>query len=84
MIETKDAVNNLHAELPGLPGTLPSKAEKTTDEKSGPTTANTAGSSDEHFVVHPCNDFIARGDIRFVLLKHGWTSLGVQPDGNEY
>lgn len=84
MIETEDAVNNLRAGLPGLPGTLPPKAEKTTNERSGPTTGNTAGSMNEHFVVHPCYDFIARGDIRAVLLKHGWTSLGVQPDGNEH
>ena len=33
---------------------------------------------------HPGNDFIARGDIRPVLQKHGWTSGGVHPDGNEY
>ncbi len=33
---------------------------------------------------HPGDDFNARGDVRAVLQKHGWTSLGVQPDGNEY
>ena len=51
MIETKDAVNNLRVGLPGLPGTLPPKAEKTTNERSGPTTGNTAGSMNEHFAL---------------------------------
>ena len=39
---------------------------------------------DEHFENRPGDDFNARGDVRAVLQKHGWTSLGVQPDGNEY
>ena len=39
---------------------------------------------DEHFAERPGDDFNARGDIRTILIKHGWTSLGVQPDGNEY
>ncbi len=51
MIETEDAVNNLRVGLPGVPGTLPPKAEKTTDERSGPTTGNTAGTMNEHFAL---------------------------------
>lgn len=39
---------------------------------------------DEHFENHPGDDFNARGDVRAVLQKHGWMSLGIQPDGNEY
>ena len=39
---------------------------------------------DEHFENHPGDDFNARGDVRAVLLKHGWMSLGIQPDGNEH
>ena len=42
------------------------------------------GCPDEHFENRPGDDFNARGDVRAVLQKHGWTSLGVQPDGNEY
>lgn len=42
------------------------------------------GCPDEHFENRPGDDYNARGDIRAVLQKHGWTSLGVQPDGNEY
>ena len=37
-----------------------------------------------NFAERPGDDFNARGDIRTILIKHGWTSLGVQPDGNEY
>ena len=42
------------------------------------------GTPDEHSENRPGDDFNTRGDVRAVLLKHGWTSLGVQPDGNEY
>ena len=36
------------------------------------------------FTDRPGDDFNARGDVRSVLIKHGWTSLGVQSDGNEH
>lgn len=36
------------------------------------------------FEQRPGDDFNGRGDIRPCLEKHGWVSLGVQPDGNEY
>ena len=36
------------------------------------------------FAERPGDDFNARGDVRAILLKHGWTSLGVQSDGNEH
>lgn len=44
--------------------------------------ADTACGND--FTDRPGDEFNARGDIRPVLVKHGWTSLGVQPDGNEH
>ena len=37
-----------------------------------------------NFAERPGDDFNARGDIHTILIKHGWTSLGVQPDGNEH
>lgn len=43
-----------------------------------------AGCPDEHPENRPGDDYNARGDVRAVLQKHGWTSLGIQPDGNEY
>ena len=36
------------------------------------------------FTVRPGDDFNTRGDVRAVLQKHGWTSLDIQPGGNEY
>lgn len=42
------------------------------------------GTPDEHSENRPGDDFNTRGDVRAVLVKHGWTSLGVQPDGNEH
>lgn len=42
------------------------------------------GCPDEHFENRPGDDFNARGDVRAVLQKHGWMSLGIQPNGNEY
>ena len=37
------------------------------------------------FEQRPGDDFIMRGDMRSILIKHGWTPLGVQPDpaGND-
>ena len=35
------------------------------------------------FLVKPGDDWCARGDIRPVLMAHGWKYLGVKPDGNE-
>jgi hypothetical protein len=35
------------------------------------------------FAVRPGDDFCARGDIRPVLVSHGWQLLGSRPDGNE-
>lgn len=35
------------------------------------------------FLVKPGDDWCARGDIRPVLIAHGWKYLGVKPDGNE-
>jgi len=39
---------------------------------------------DSRFEVRPGDDFNVRGDIRKLLLKYGWSTLGVRPDGNEY
>jgi len=41
-------------------------------------------SGSNRFEQRPGDDFIMRGDMRSILIKHGWTPLGVQPDGNEY
>ena len=38
---------------------------------------------DSAFLVKPGDDWCARGDIRPVLMAHGWKYLGVKPDGNE-
>lgn len=38
---------------------------------------------DSAFLVKPGDDWCARGDIRPVLMSHGWKYLGVKPDGNE-
>lgn len=54
------------------------------NEKPEPGMPKPTGCPDEHFENRPGDDFNARGDVRAVLQKHGWTSLGVQPDGNEY
>ena len=54
------------------------------NEKPEPGMPKPIGCPDEHFENRPGDDFNARGDVRAVLQKHGWTSLGVQPDGNEY
>ena len=54
------------------------------NEKPEPGMPKPIGCPDEHFENRPGDDFNARGDVRSVLQKHGWTSLGVQPDGNEY
>lgn len=39
--------------------------------------------ADGAFVVRPGDDYDARGDLRGLLLAHGWTALYVR-DGNEY
>lgn len=54
------------------------------NEKPEPGMPKPTGCPAEHFENRPGDDYNARGDIRAVLQKHGWTSLGVQPDGNEY
>lgn len=36
------------------------------------------------FEQRPGDDFNFRGDVRGLLEHHGWKSLGIQPDGNEY
>ena len=54
------------------------------NEKPEPGMPKPTGCPAEHFENRPGDDFNARGDVRAVLQKHGWTSLGVQPDGNEY
>jgi hypothetical protein len=36
------------------------------------------------FEQRPGDDFNMRGDVRGLLEHHGWQSLGIQPDGNEY
>lgn len=38
---------------------------------------------DSAFLVKPGDDWCARGDVRPVLMAHGWKYLGVKPDGNE-
>ena len=38
---------------------------------------------DSAFLVKPGDDWCARGDIRPILMAHGWKYLGVKPDGNE-
>ncbi len=38
---------------------------------------------DSAFLVKPGDDWCARGDIRPVLMAHGWKYLGVKADGNE-
>ena len=53
------------------------------NEKPEPGMPKPTGCPAEHFENRPGDDYNARGDIRAVLQKHGWTSLGVQPDGNE-
>ena len=35
------------------------------------------------FLVKPGDDWCARGDIRPILIAHGWKFLGTKPDGNE-
>ena len=54
------------------------------NEKPEQGMAKPSGCPDEHFENRPGDDFNVRGDVRAVLQKHGWTSLGVHPDGNEY
>ena len=54
------------------------------NEKPEPGMPKPTGCPAEHFENRPGDDFNARGDVRAVLQKHGWTSLGIQPDGNEY
>lgn len=38
---------------------------------------------DSAFLVKPGDDWCARGDIRSVLINHGWKHLGTKSDGNE-
>ena len=54
------------------------------NEKPEPGMPKPSGCPDEYFENRPGDDFNVRGDVRAVLQKHGWTSLGVQPDGNEH
>ena len=54
------------------------------NEKPEPGMPKPSESMNGNFAERPGDDFNARGDIRTILIKHGWTSLGVQPDGNEY
>ena len=54
------------------------------NEKPEPGMSKPSECADEHFAERPGDDFNAHGDIRPILVKHGWTSLGDQPDGNEY
>ena len=42
-----------------------------------------AQAQDSAFLVKPGDDWCARGDIRPVLLAHGWKHLGTKQDGNE-
>ena len=51
------------------------------EDEIGPT-EGTQG-QDSAFLVKPGDDWCARGDIRPVLMAHGWKYLGVKPDGNE-
>jgi len=39
---------------------------------------------DSMFELRPGDDFNSRGNLRELLAHYGWTSLGVQPDGNEH
>lgn len=36
------------------------------------------------FKSRPGDDFADRGDMRPILIKYGWTSIGTQSDGNEF
>ena len=42
-----------------------------------------AHAQDSAFLVKPGDDWCARGDIRPILLAHGWKHLGTKQDGNE-
>ena len=42
-----------------------------------------AQAQDSAFLVKPGDDWCARGDIRPILLAHGWKYLGTKQDGNE-
>ena len=39
---------------------------------------------DSMFELRPGDDFNSRGNLRELLAHYGWTSLGVQSDGNEH
>lgn len=36
------------------------------------------------FEILPGEDYNAKADSRDILIRHGWQSMGVQPDGSEY
>ena len=60
----------------------------TGNQPSSPPGAHTGAVSGEcgdsgDFAVRPGDDFCARGDIRPILVSHGWQLLGSRPDGNE-
>ena len=59
-------------------------AARKMNEKTEPGMPKPSECVDEHFAERPGDDFNAHGDIRPILVKHGWTSLGDQPDGNEH